>query len=237
MIETISFTIAEGHISVNSDSGPHSLGLSADTYSLEEAAKKAAFLRANDIPAEVVREEQRIVGRKYLGPFSNWVPAKLHVTVPKRFEKKAIKLLQEFKELDKREYEECQITDDDFTGKRIRFAMENMGGIIYYAWYGVFNHCTAVSYADYGIAAFHVGGEVWERYKNHFKDKFAGSSPLHKSGFFHCGAAWAFNDDFTAISERWEQQEEGTDWLGYPKYRWGVVESFMTEKAINGEKK
>jgi len=150
-------------------------------------AKKAAYLRIHGIAATVDRELLKGGGMVW------------NINVPLETQEKAKNLIREFDDKER----EKEFDYDDPCAAWVRHYMAHYGKA-WFGWYAILAGETRTHDAHLGIWAYEAGGEVWERYRDLFRSE--GTGPLHVNGFFRCGAAWAFNEDFSGPSEMWLNQ-------------------------------
>jgi len=163
-------------------------------------AEVAAYLRAHGIPAEVKVWRPRSAS----GGFA--YDPRVTVVVPPIDAETAKKAYIDYMH-DKKEH--SRVILDGLSLEEITAWEVKHWGLEYMGWYGVFSHAVAVDKAHYGVIAYYLGGEIWERYRAMLVDRNGRRRPE--------GAAWAFNDDLTGLSQTWYSQKPGSDWTGLPK--------------------
>lgn len=225
--------VGSGRVSVAEKSGSHTSGFGANRDGLSWAAEVAAYLRAQGVEAEVRREDRRKKTASK-APFASWLPAVYHVTVPAEAQAEAQDLVAAF-ERSRRRYSDTIPWGGPLNAlseHRVRFGMREWGGKVWFAWYGVFAKETSVCDAEYGVWAYEMGGEVWRRYRDLFRSE--GQGPRHVGGFFRCGASWAFNADFSGVSDSWLNQSPEAGAGRTCKRLYLIGEEVLHEQGIAG---
>jgi len=183
-----------------------------DHYGLYSRAEAAAWLRIHGITPHL-HVERRRSRAAYAGPGSTWAASRWSVEVANRSEARALRLLplhRQARQLSSDLRWRCYEVTGEFPRAEWPLPLE------YEGWCGVYGCRSKVSEHDYALAAWQVGGEVWEAYRQLLLQNFH-RCPLYLP--HGIGTTYLFTPDgYEALSEKGQEllvEHDDGQWQEY----------------------